>query len=112
MGLMVKTGVLVSSAGQFPPGRIAPARARPARSLRAALIPPSSQKCVLTYLRDSGTLPIEVRVMPKLTLFVSEELHEKLRWLSYKQHRSQQAILLEMVEKALAKVEVPKELPK
>ena len=50
--------------------------------------------------------------MPKLTLFVSEEVHEKLRWLSYKQHRSQQAILLEMVEKALAKVDVPKELPK
>ncbi len=50
--------------------------------------------------------------MPKLTLFVSEEIHEKLRWLSYKQRRSQQAILLEIVEKALTKVEVPKELPK
>jgi predicted DNA-binding protein len=47
--------------------------------------------------------------MPKLTLLVPEEVHEKLRWLSYKQHRSQQAILLEIVEKALAKVNVPKE---
>jgi len=48
--------------------------------------------------------------MPKLTLFVSKEVHEKLRWLSYRQHRSQQAILLEIVEKALAKVDVPKEV--
>jgi predicted DNA-binding protein len=48
--------------------------------------------------------------MPKLTLVVSEELHEKLRWLSYKQRRSQQMILLEIVEKALAKVAVPKEM--
>jgi predicted DNA-binding protein len=50
--------------------------------------------------------------MPKLTVSVSEELHEKLRWLSYKQHRSQQTILLEIVEKALAKVDVPKEVQK
>ncbi|MGD0111396.1 MAG: hypothetical protein ABSD48_05990 [Armatimonadota bacterium] len=50
--------------------------------------------------------------MPKLTLVVSDEVHEKLRWLSYKQRRSQQTILLEMVEKALAKVEVPEEVQK
>ncbi len=79
---------------------------------RAVPMPSSARKCVLTYLRDYGTLSIEVRAMPKLTLFVPEELHEKLRWLSYKQHRSQQAILLEMVEKVLAKVEVPKEVQK
>jgi len=48
--------------------------------------------------------------MPKLTLLVPKELHEKLRWLSYKQRRSQQTILLEIVEKALAKVQVPKEV--
>jgi predicted DNA-binding protein len=47
--------------------------------------------------------------MPKLTLVVPEEVHEKLRWLSYKQRRSQQTILLEIVQKALARVEVPKE---
>ena len=50
--------------------------------------------------------------MPKLTLVVSDEVHEKLRWLSYKQRRSQQTILLEMVENALAKVEVPEEVQK
>jgi len=50
--------------------------------------------------------------MPKLTLVVSDELHEKLRWLSYRKRRSQQAILLEMVQRALAKVAVPKEAGK
>ena len=50
--------------------------------------------------------------MPKLTLVVPEELHEKLRWLSYRQRRSQQTILLEIVQKALAKVAVPKEVGK
>jgi len=47
--------------------------------------------------------------MVKMTLFLPEELHEKLRWRSYKEKRSQQQILLEIVTKALAKVEVPKE---
>lgn len=47
--------------------------------------------------------------MVKLTLRVSEQLHEKLRWLAYRERKSQHAILLEIVEKALAKVEVPKE---
>lgn len=47
--------------------------------------------------------------MVKQTLRLSEELHEKLRWLSYRERKSQHAILLEIVEKALAKVEVPKE---
>ena len=47
--------------------------------------------------------------MPKLTLVMPEDLHEKLRWRAYKEHRSQHAILLEIVKKALEKVEVPKE---
>jgi predicted transcriptional regulator len=47
--------------------------------------------------------------MAKLTLQVSDELHEKLRWLAYKERKSQHAILIDIVEKALAKVEVPKE---
>ncbi len=46
--------------------------------------------------------------MAKLTLKVSDELHEKLRWMAYKERRSQHAILIEIVEKAMAKVEVPK----
>lgn len=47
--------------------------------------------------------------MPKLTLRLSDELHDKLRWLSYKEKCSQHAILLRILEKALARVEVPKE---
>ncbi len=47
--------------------------------------------------------------MVKLTLRISEDLHEKLRWLAFKRRQSQQAILLELVEKALSKVHVPQE---
>ncbi len=47
--------------------------------------------------------------MTRLTLRLPDELHERLRWLAYTQRRSQHAILLEVIEKALAKVEVPKE---
>ncbi len=47
--------------------------------------------------------------MTKLTLRLPDELHEKLRWLAYTERRSQHAILLEIVQRALAKVEVPKE---
>ncbi len=45
--------------------------------------------------------------MVKLTLRITDELHEKLRWLAYKERRSQHAILLEIVENALAEVELP-----
>jgi predicted transcriptional regulator len=47
--------------------------------------------------------------MVRLSLRVSEELHEKLRWLAYTERRSQHAILLDILKKALAKVQVPKE---
>ena len=47
--------------------------------------------------------------MRQLTLRLPEALHEKLRWRAYRERRSQHAILLEILEKALAKVEVPKE---
>jgi predicted transcriptional regulator len=47
--------------------------------------------------------------MIRLTIRISDELHEKLRWLSYTERRSQQVILEQLLEKALAKVEVPKE---
>lgn len=45
----------------------------------------------------------------RLTIRISDELHEKLRWLSYKERRSQQELLIEILEKALAKVVVPEE---
>jgi predicted DNA-binding protein len=47
--------------------------------------------------------------MVRLTMRIPEELHDKLRWLSYKERRSQQALVLEILEKALAKVQAPKE---
>jgi len=50
--------------------------------------------------------------MVKLTLRISEELHNKLRWLSFKERRSQHAILLEILEKALVDVRVPEEVQK
>ena len=50
--------------------------------------------------------------MIRLTIRVPEEVHEKLRWLSYAERRSQQELVLDMLEKALAKVKVPKEAAK
>ena len=47
--------------------------------------------------------------MIRLTIRVPEEVHEKLRWLSYAERRSQQELVLDMLEKTLAKVKVPKE---
>ena len=47
--------------------------------------------------------------MVALTLRLPDEVHDKLRWLAFKERRSQQAILLELIEKGLSKVEVPKE---
>ena len=48
--------------------------------------------------------------MARLTLRLTDELHERLRWLAFRQRRSQHAILLELIEKALKDVEVPKEV--
>ena len=47
--------------------------------------------------------------MVRLSLRLPEELHEKLRWLAFKERRSQHAIVLELIERALAKVQAPKE---
>ena len=52
---------------------------------------------------------MEVVDMMRLTIRISDELHEKLRWLAFKERRSQQVILVELLEKALADVNVPKE---
>ena len=54
-------------------------------------------------------LHMEVVDMMRLTIRISDELHEKLRWLAFKERRSQQVILVELLEKALADVNVPKE---
>ena len=39
--------------------------------------------------------------MVRLTIRISDELHEKLRWLSFRERRSQQVLLEEMLQKAL-----------
>jgi predicted HicB family RNase H-like nuclease len=52
---------------------------------------------------------MEVLSMERLTLRLPDELHAKLRWLAYKERRSLNSILLEVLEKALADVKVPKE---
>ena len=45
--------------------------------------------------------------MVQLTLRIPEELHEKIRWLAYKERRSQQTLILEALETAFGKVVVP-----
>jgi len=47
--------------------------------------------------------------MVRVTVRLPDELHAKLRWVAYRERRSQNDILVAMVNKALAKVEVPKE---
>lgn len=51
----------------------------------------------------------EVHLTARVSLRLPDELHEKLRWLAYKDRRSQHAILLDILEKALANVKVPEE---
>ena len=48
--------------------------------------------------------------MRRITLRISDETYEKLRWLSYRDRRSQHAIILEILEKALDDVEVPEDV--
>ncbi len=47
--------------------------------------------------------------MVRFTLRMPEDLHEKLRWLAYKERKSQQVVLMEIIEKALKDVQVPEE---
>ena len=45
--------------------------------------------------------------MQVLTIRVSKDLHEKLRWLSFTQRKSQNAIIVEALKEAFKAVEVP-----
>ncbi|MHB9132616.1 MAG: ribbon-helix-helix protein, CopG family [Armatimonadota bacterium] len=47
--------------------------------------------------------------MIRFTMRLPDELHEKVRWLAFKERRSQHEIILEALEKAMEKIEVPKE---
>ena len=50
--------------------------------------------------------------MVRYTIRMSDELHEKIRWLAYQEHRSQHDIMLEILEQALKGVKVPEEMKK
>ena len=47
--------------------------------------------------------------MVRYTIRMPDELHEKIRWLAYRERRSQHEIMLEVLEKALADIVVPEE---
>ena len=47
--------------------------------------------------------------MVRMTLRLPEERHDKLRWVAFKERRSQHSIVLELIERHLAKVEAPKD---
>ncbi len=47
--------------------------------------------------------------MVRVTIRMSDELHEKLRWLAFRERRSQHAIIIELLDKGLRKVDAPKE---
>jgi len=51
----------------------------------------------------------ETQTMVKFTVRMPKDLNQKLRWLAFKERRSQHAIVLELLENGLAKVIVPKE---
>lgn len=48
--------------------------------------------------------------MRVLTIRIDDELYEKLRWISFKDRCSQNAYVVELLEKALKDVKVPKEV--
>ena len=47
--------------------------------------------------------------MPAMTIRLNDDIHQKLRWLSYRDQVSQHAIILRILEEALKDVSVPKE---
>lgn len=57
----------------------------------------------------TGPSPSAQRAGKRRSFRFPEEVHEKLRWLAYKQRRSQRSIVVEAVRKALQEVKVPKE---
>lgn len=48
--------------------------------------------------------------MIKISLRLPLELHRKLRWLAFKENRSQHSIIIEILMKALSDVKIPKEI--
>ena len=65
---------------------------------------------MLTFIEDSTMIPVMEKPKPVSTVIrIPAELHAKLRWLSYQERRSQHSIIMEIMEKALRPVQVPKE---
>ena len=48
--------------------------------------------------------------MKVLTLRIDDQLYEKLRWITFKERCSQNAFIVELINKALKDVKVPKEV--
>ena len=47
--------------------------------------------------------------MVRVTLRLPDDLHEKLRWVAYRERTSQQALVLEALREQLKSVSVPKQ---
>ena len=47
--------------------------------------------------------------MIRITIRLSEALHDKLRWKAYRERRSQHSVIIEALEARLQDVQVPEE---
>jgi len=47
--------------------------------------------------------------MVRVSIRMPDEMHEKLRWLAFKRRVSQHSVVLEILDKGLQRVEVPRE---
>ena len=47
--------------------------------------------------------------MVRMSLRLPDEVSEKLRWIAYKKRCSQHSIVLDLLERELKKIKVPKE---
>ena len=47
--------------------------------------------------------------MVRYTIRMSDELHDRLRWLAFSERRSEHSSILEVLEKRLKDVKLPKE---
>jgi predicted HicB family RNase H-like nuclease len=48
--------------------------------------------------------------MERFTLRLPEEVYEKIRYLAYKERKSQNTVIIEVLAKALESVEIPQEV--
>ncbi|MCD6216388.1 hypothetical protein J7L05_00835 [bacterium] len=48
--------------------------------------------------------------MKVLTIRIDDELYEKLRWVAFKEHCSQNSIVVKLLEKEMKNIKLPKEI--